>query len=443
MALQEKCKLADENPQLFLTYFAELLERIQLENESSNVFLRCYHSKGTLAKNSEDLIRKKRGKTLFGSIFAAKDNYQVKGHPLTFGLQAAICDQAPAHAELIQRCIDCGATLIGSTNLDAACLESFGDNPYYGRVANPRFRGWITGGSSSGSAAAVAGGFADFAIGTDYGGSVRLPAAACGIFGLKSSGNSLPQKGIVLFDQEMDKPGLLTASLPDLRFVLETICGSAAQSTAPEFIVPPPEELHEMDGGQKQKFYCLLERLQKSFRVRRLDAAVGLQESLEARKTLAASAFLNLVRQYLINEDALPPAGKALLALNRSLTAKDKERAACQAAALSERVAALLSKETFIITPSLPATPPSWSAVQHGRATSPLNRFLTLANVCDLPALSMPIFPAEADFPYSLQIIGSSGNDHGVVLAAERILLSEDGQNRSNLHDFHPAPQKS
>src|SRR3981081_2718060 len=127
------------------------------------------------------------GGPLSGLTFAAKDLFDVAGHPTGGGNPDwARSNPVPTrHAWAVQRLLDAGATLIGKTITDEVSLGIVGENAFYGTPTNPRAPGRVPGASSSGSAAAVAAGLCDTALGSDTGGSVRVPASFCGLYGIR------------------------------------------------------------------------------------------------------------------------------------------------------------------------------------------------------------------------------------------------------------------
>ena len=132
-------------------------------------------------------IAGRAGGPLAGLSFAAKDLFDVAGHPTGGGNPDwARCNPVPdRHAWAVETLLDSGADLIGKTVTDEVSLGILGENPFDGTPVNPRAPGHVPGGSSSGSAAAVAAGLCDTALGTDTGGSVRVPASFCGLYGIR------------------------------------------------------------------------------------------------------------------------------------------------------------------------------------------------------------------------------------------------------------------
>src|SRR5262249_36134072 len=136
---------------------------------------------------------------LAGLIFAAKDIFDIAGHVTGAGNPDWLALHAPAErtAPVVQALVDAGATMVGKTHTDELSRGIFGENAHYGTPTNPKAPGRVPGGSSSGSAAAVSGGLVDFALGTDTGGSVRIPASFCGIFGIRPTRGRVSLAGVV------------------------------------------------------------------------------------------------------------------------------------------------------------------------------------------------------------------------------------------------------
>src|SRR5438445_3622587 len=136
---------------------------------------------------------------LAGLTFAAKDLFDIAGHVTGAGNPDWLALHAPAArtAPVVQRLVDAGADMIGKTHTDELSRGIFGENAHYGTPTNPKAPGRVPGGSSSGSAAAVAGGLVDFALGTDTGGSVRIPASFCGTYGIRPSHGRLSLAGVL------------------------------------------------------------------------------------------------------------------------------------------------------------------------------------------------------------------------------------------------------
>src|SRR5215210_8741778 len=149
------------------------------------------------------------GGALAGLTFAAKDLFDVAGRPTGGGNPDwGRAHPVPArHAWAVQTLLDAGADLIGKTITDEVSLGILGENPFEGTPVNPRAPDRVPGGSSAGSAAAVAGGICDFALGTDTGGSVRVPASFCGLYGIRPTHGRLDLTGMMVQAPSSDTTG--------------------------------------------------------------------------------------------------------------------------------------------------------------------------------------------------------------------------------------------
>jgi amidase len=164
---------------------------------------------GAFCPDQDIHIEGSKGGPLSGLAFAAKDVFDIAGFRTGAGNPDWLRTHPPAKttASAVQRLLDAGATLLGKTQTDELTFSLNGENHHYGTPVNPNAPGRITGGSSSGSASAVAGELVDFALGTDTGGSVRLPASNCGIYGFRPSHGLIDNDGVVPLSPAFDTVG--------------------------------------------------------------------------------------------------------------------------------------------------------------------------------------------------------------------------------------------
>jgi aspartyl-tRNA(Asn)/glutamyl-tRNA(Gln) amidotransferase subunit A len=162
---------------------------------------------------------------LAGVPVAVKDIFCVEGVPTTAGSKILESYLPPYTSTAVQRLLDAGAGVLGKTNMDEFAMGSSNENSGYGPVLNPWDRARVPGGSSGGSAAAVAGGIAPCAIGTDTGGSIRQPAALCGIVGFKPTYGSISRYGMIAFASSLDQCGPLTRSVADAALMTNVMQG--------------------------------------------------------------------------------------------------------------------------------------------------------------------------------------------------------------------------
>ncbi len=180
-------------------------------------------------------ITGRAGGPLSGLTFAAKDLFDVAGHPTGGGNPDwARANPVPErHAWAVQRLLDAGSDLIGKTITDEVSLGILGENPFYGTPTNPRAPGHVPGGSSSGSAAAVAGGLCDTALGTDTGGSVRVPASFCGLYGIRPTHGRIDVAGMMPQAPTSDTTGWFARDAETFALVSSVMLGEAIPDRLP------------------------------------------------------------------------------------------------------------------------------------------------------------------------------------------------------------------
>jgi amidase len=184
-------------------------------------------------------IAGRTGGPLAGLSFAAKDLFDVAGHTTGGGnLDWARTNPVPErHAWAVQTLLDAGADLIGKTITDEISLGILGENPFYGTATNPRAPGHVPGGSSSGSAAAVAGGVCDTALGTDTGGSVRVPASFCGLYGIRPTHGRLDTAGMMQQAPTSDTTGWFARDAETFARVSSVMLGEPIPDGLPQRLV--------------------------------------------------------------------------------------------------------------------------------------------------------------------------------------------------------------
>src|SRR5690348_6702129 len=182
---------------------------------------------------------------LSGQTFAAKDLFDVAGHPTGGGNPDwARSNPIPTrHAWAVQKLLDAGATLIGKTITDEVSLGIVGENAFYGTPVNPRAPGRVPGGSSSGSAAAVAAGVCDTALGTDTGGSVRVPASFCGLYGIRPTHGRLNIAGMMPQAPSSDTTGWFARDAETFARISSVMLGEVIPDELPQRVIVAADAL--------------------------------------------------------------------------------------------------------------------------------------------------------------------------------------------------------
>jgi aspartyl-tRNA(Asn)/glutamyl-tRNA(Gln) amidotransferase subunit A len=191
---------------------------------------------------------------LGGIPIAIKDIFTTEGVPTTAGSRILEGYLPPYTAAAVRRLGEAGARVLGKTNMDEFAMGSSNENSAYGPVLNPWDRGRVPGGSSGGSAAAVAGGLAPAALGTDTGGSIRQPAALCGIVGLKPTYGAISRYGMIAFASSLDQCGPLTRDVTDAALLLaalhgKDLCDSTSVGIWGGIVAPSREDLSGLRFG--------------------------------------------------------------------------------------------------------------------------------------------------------------------------------------------------
>lgn len=178
-----------------------------------------------MAKKADELLTTANAPTLCGIPMAHKDMFCTEHLPTTCGSKILQNFQAPYNATIVERLQASGAIMLGKTNLDEFGMGSSGENSYFGPTLNPWNKDHVPGGSSSGSAAAVAAQIIPFATTTDTGGSGRQPASFCGLNSMKPTYGLISRHGQVAYASSFDQAGALTTNIPDLALIMQIMAG--------------------------------------------------------------------------------------------------------------------------------------------------------------------------------------------------------------------------
>jgi aspartyl-tRNA(Asn)/glutamyl-tRNA(Gln) amidotransferase subunit A len=178
-----------------------------------------------MAKEADRRLAAGSAGPLTGVPIAVKDNMCVKGHRTTCASGILANFVPPYDATVVRRLRDAGMVILGSANMDEFAMGSSTETSHWGTTRNPWNLELIPGGSSGGSAAAVAAGEAIVSLGSDTGGSIRLPAAFCGVTGIKPTYGAVSRYGLVAYASSLDQIGPITKDVADMALMLNLLCG--------------------------------------------------------------------------------------------------------------------------------------------------------------------------------------------------------------------------
>lgn len=203
------------------------LEKIEKQNNFYNAFITVFDKNfiDEQIKRAQKMIDSGEITPVVGLPVAVKDNINVKGYPTTCASKILSNYISPYNATVIEKLYANGAIIVGKTNLDEFAMGSSNENSFFGIVKNPLNPEWVAGGSSGGSAVAVAADMVPLSLGSDTGGSIRLPAAFCGIYGLKPTYGAVSRYGLVAYASSLDQIGPFSKYIEDISLIMQVIAG--------------------------------------------------------------------------------------------------------------------------------------------------------------------------------------------------------------------------
>ncbi len=392
---------------------------------------------------------------LAGIPFAVKDNIAVEGFNLTCGSKMLAGLKSPYTATAVRRLQEAGALVVGKTNLDEFGMGSSTDTSALARTSNPWDTSLVAGGSSGGSAAAVASGIVPFALGSDTGGSIRQPAAFCGIYGLKPTYGAVSRYGLVAYASSLEGIGVVAESVGFARRVFEVIRGidpldHSSVEYLPSGQTPPRPRLGVVRGlaglsGEIERAYRRAADLARELGMevsevdlKTFDYVVPAYYTIATAEASANLARFNGIRYGLRPEGTENPEQLVKGARNRGFGDEVKlrillgtyvlrsgfqdryyVRAQKVRTAIRNDLQALFGAVDLLLLPVFPT-----AAFKHGEAgLTPFqqklaDRFTVTANLAGIPALSFPM-GSEAGAPLGLQLLAPAFEEERLFRAAE------------------------
>ena len=417
------------------------LDRIAKQNASLNAYITVLADEALAQARQADreiAAGACRG-PVHGVPISLKDIIDLRGAPTTAASRIRGGHVAQRDATVVERLRDAGAIFIGKTNLHEFALGTTNEDSAYGPVLHPLDPSRSPGGSSGGSAASVLAGMAYASIGTDTGGSIRIPSAACGLVGLKATLGEIPTDGVVPLSETLDHVGPLCLSVEDAALLFGVLRGT------PNPAAPKPREVSGLRFGiPRPYFFDLLDpqvaaRFEEACGQLRSAGAVLDEVVIPHTKEIGAIyvhiALPEAAAYHAPTLDSRPQdyteTVRLRLEMGRYILAEDYARAQRGRQVLIREVSETLGGRDGLLLPSLPvpATRLGAATVSVGGSDEPVRnitlRLTQLFNITGDPAISLPCGRTAEGLPVGLQIVGARHRTPElleVALAVERVL---------------------
>ena len=406
------------------------------KGEGTRVCLTAYRDSARAAAAAAD-ARAARGRSLGpldGAIVSIKDLFDVAGEPTRAGSKILAEEAAPASADavIVQRLRQAGAAIVAKTNMTEFAFSGIGANPHFGTPGNPRDRARVPGGSSAGAPVAVADGMCDIAIGTDTGGSVRIPAALCGLVGFKPSRQRVPTAGAFPLSKTLDSIGPIAGSVADCAKADAIMAGEEFAPLEPlalaglRFGLPDGLLLDRLDDIVASAFKAAIARLDgggahiSPEQLPLLDDWVAVNEKGGVIPPEACAVHRDRLRRR--GADIDPNVririerGCAVSEADLAEILRERDRLAAAMDARLARLDALVMPTTAIVAPTLAEVEdPKVFAARNAAVL----RNTSMVNFFDLCAISLPL---PASLPVGLMLVARNGQDRPLLRMADAVL---------------------
>lgn len=379
---------------------------------------------------------------LDGVIVTIKDLFDVAGEPTRAGSRILAEDAAPATADavVVQRLRLAGAVIVAKTNMTEFAFSGIGANPHFGTPGNPRDRSRVPGGSSSGAAVAVGDGLCDIAIGTDTGGSVRVPAALCGLVGFKPSRQRVPTDGAFPLSTTLDSVGPIANSVEDCAKADAVMAGETFRPLEPialgglSFGVAEGMPLDRLDDTVAAAFVSAVARLERAG-VRVSHEATPLFDDMAA---INAKGGISPPEACVIHRDRMArraadidPNVRVRIERGCAVSEADYADMMRERARLVRAMDARLSSLDALLMPTTSIVAPTIAEVADEKIFAARNaavlRNTSIINFFDLCAISLPLPMAAGKMPVGLMLIARNGQDRRLLCIAGAVMQLLNG----------------
>ena len=427
LAASEAARLLEEGALSAEEYVGACIARIREEEERVQAWA-YFDAEHALEQACRADDRRREGRPLgplHGIPVGIKDIIDVRGMPTGDGTPLHAGRIPLEDAAVVSRLRQAGAVIMGKTVTTE--LATYAP----GKTRNPHNLEHTPGGSSSGSAAAVAAGMVPLAIGTQTNGSVIRPASYCGVVGFKPTHGKIPRSGILTQSRPLDHVGVFGRTLEDAALLVETLTGydegdpdtqaiprpplvqilGTAPPLPPRFAFVPTPMWDQAAPDVQAGFAELAELL--GDRVETFNLPDNARDALEWHRTIMeADLASSFEQEYEAGREQLSDSLRRQIEHGRQVLAIDYRRALARAPLLGEAFAGMFDEFDAILTPATTGTAP------HGLASTGDPVFCTLWTLCGLPSLSLPLLQGENGLPIGIQLVGKRGDDARLLRTA-------------------------
>ena len=407
------------------------------KGEGARACLTVYREAARAAADAAD-ARAKVGLSLGlldGAIVSIKDLFDVAGEVTRAGSKILADEGKPASrdAPIVQRLRAAGAVIIAKTNMTEFAYSGIGANPHFGTPGNPADRARVPGGSSSGAAVAAADRMCDIAIGSDTGGSTRIPAALCGIVGFKPSRQRIPTEGAFPLSFTLDSIGPMARSVQDCASADAVMAGGDACAIEPAPLgnlrigIPQGMPTDRLDDTVGKRFPAALDRLDKNG-VRLSDEALPLLERMAEVNTkggvLPAEALAVHRDRLARRGNDIDPNVRVRLERAEKIAAADYIQMTRERTELIRAMDARLADLDALLMPTTPVVAPLLNEVatadDFARRNAMVLRNTSMWNFFDCCAISLPL-PRDGGLPTGMMLVARNGQDHRLFRIAATV----------------------
>ena len=390
---------------------------------------------------------------LDGIPIAVKDMYDTKGIRTTAGSRFFADNVPQEDAFAVQKIKKAGAQIIGKTNTHEIALGVTNNNPHYGACKNPWDITRTPGGSSGGSAVAVATGMALAALGTDTGGSIRIPAALCGVVGLKPTYGRVSLRGILPLSWNLDHAGPITRKVEDAALVLQVMGGYDELDPTSVKTLPGDYSSHLKDSMKERKIALAVGGFIEEADQEILEAVCNAAQVLAKEGALITEVNVDFLREAAIANGLMTQADGAAfhrerlkehpdwfgadvrqrLEMGAALTSSEYALARRTQAEVKRQCEVLLNLYDILILPTTPIPAPPFEGEDAVERARQLTRFTAPFNLTGLPALTVPCGFTKDGLPIGLQIVSRAWNEAGALRTGYAFQQATDWHTRKCL----------